>query len=444
MTSSAATMVRPAVAWYSVGVLLVAFVFSFIDRIILSLLVDPIKADLGVSDTAMGLLMGPAFAIFYVIMGIPIAYLADRRSRRLIIGVGIALWSFATAACGLARTYLYLFLARVGVGVGEAALSPPAYSLISDLFPPEKLGRAVAVYQSGAFFGGAIAFLVGGWVIGLFGNAGTIDVPILGAMRPWQVAFIAVGLPGVLVALAMATVPEPLRRGSLSQKNDVTLRQTWGFMRSKWRLFAGHFVGFALLALPITVVLSWSPVFFGRVLGMTPPEIGRTLGIMLATLSAGGVMLGGWLSDWLFRKGHSDAPLLVGLAAAATILPCGAFAHIVTDPRQVILLYCPLVFFASLPIGTAPLALQLVTPNEMRALVSSGYMLFLNMITSIIGPFGIGLANDLVFKSEGAVGYSIAFAMGVTMPLAFLLLWITRPSFRAAAGKSRDAAGTRA
>ena len=144
-------------------------------------------------------------------------------------------------------------------------------------------------------------------------------------------------------------------------------------------------------------------------------------------------MVGGWLSDWLYRRGHKDAPLLVGILAAATLLPTAVLAHMSNNPVWVITLYCPLIFVASLPIGTAPLALQLVTPNEMRALVSSGYMFFLNMITAIIGPLGIGLANDLLFKDEGAVGWSIATMCVWTMPLACLLLWLTRPRFTAAA-----------
>jgi MFS family permease len=196
----------PLRAWYAVAVLVLAFVFSFIDRIVIALLVEPIKADLGISDFDIGLLQGFAFAIFYALLGIPIGRLSDRISRRGIIATGIAVWSLMTAACGLARSFFGLFLARVGVGVGEATLSPAAYSMISDYFPREKLGRALGVYQSGAMLGAGIAFLVGGAAVQLLSAYDGQVLPVLGPVRMWQLAFFAVGLPGLLIALLMLTV----------------------------------------------------------------------------------------------------------------------------------------------------------------------------------------------------------------------------------------------
>ena len=183
-------------AWYAVAVLFVAYTFSFADRIILSLLVQPIKQDLALSDTKISLLHGFAFAIFYTLMGIPIGRLADRYSRRAIAAAGIAVWSFMTAVCGIARGYWELFSARVGVGVGEAALSPAAFSMIADLFPPQKLGRALSVYTMGAFVGAGLAFIIGGAVIQSITSSPEMTLPIVGTIRSWQAAFFIVGLPG--------------------------------------------------------------------------------------------------------------------------------------------------------------------------------------------------------------------------------------------------------
>ena len=175
---------KPAVAWFGVGVLVFAFIFSIADRIIISLLVDPIKLDLELSDSDMGLMMGPAFALFYALMGLPIGRMVDRRSRTMIVGTGIFLWSIMTALCGMARSFWELFLARVGVGVGEATLSPAAYSMIADSFPKEKLGRALGVYQSGAFFGVGFALIFGGLAIqfakGAESNHGSWPLSLLG------------------------------------------------------------------------------------------------------------------------------------------------------------------------------------------------------------------------------------------------------------------------
>ena len=327
-TSQAATpWPSPVKAWYAVAILVVAFIFSFIDRIIIALLVDPLKVDLGLTDTQLGILQGLAFAVFYALVGIPIGRLADTYSRRSIIGIGIFLWSLMTAVCGLAQSFFQLFLARVGVGVGEAALSPPAYSMISDYFPPKQLGRAMGVYQSGAFFGAGIAFLVGGLVIQLVSGTEDMVLPLVGQVRPWQFVFFMVGLPGVLVALLMWTVTEPQRRGTIAgQSRGIPLSEVMAFVSERRRVFVAHFCGFALLAVPITTILTWAPTHFIRALEFAPPRAALTLGAILILLSPLGVFVGGWLSDFLQQRGRRDSMLLVGIlgrSAAGAAEPGG-------------------------------------------------------------------------------------------------------------------------
>ena len=209
--------------WYVVIVLTFAFTVAFIDRQILSLLVQPIRRDLGISDTQISLLAGFAFAVFYSILGVPIARLADRRSRRAIISVGVFLWSLMTAACGLAKSFAGLFVARVGVGVGEATLSPAAYSMIADYFPPQKLARAIAVYAMGLYLGAGLAMIAGSAVVRLVADAGPVTLPLLGTLFPWQLTFFAVALPGILVLAGMATVREPQRRDHLAEPSSQAL-----------------------------------------------------------------------------------------------------------------------------------------------------------------------------------------------------------------------------
>ena len=426
--SDSAPWPRPAVAWYAVIILLIAFLFSFVDRIILGLLVVPIKADLGVSDAAMGLLLGIAFAIFYTLMGLPIGWLADRFSRRGIVAIGIFLWSLATAACGLAGSFLQLFVARIGVGVGEAALSPSAFSMIADYFPKAKLGKAMGVFTSGAFFGAGLAFMIGGAALGLVMQMGEVELPMVGIVQPWQLTFFIVGLPGLVVAALMMTVQEPPRRG-LTDK-PIATTEVFRFLRSHLRLFAAHFVGFSLLSLVVVVMLAWGPTLFVRVHGFSQPEVGLKLGLILFFLSSGGVFAGGWLADLWQRAGHRDAPLRVGILAALTSLPFAVAGNLATNADLAIALYCPMVFLGSLAIACAPIAIQLATPNQLRAQVSAIYMLFLNIISSIVGPTGVGVITDYVFKDEMAVGASMALVVGVCGPLAALALWLGRAPFR--------------
>ena len=203
-----------AYPWYIVSLCMVAYIFSFIDRQVITLLIQPIRADLQISDTQFSLLHGLAFALLYATAGIPIARLADSRSRPMIISVGIFVWSLATALCGVAKNFAQLFMARMAVGVGEAALSPAAYSMITDSFPKSRLGMALGVYSSGSFLGGGLAFIIGGAAIALVEQWGAQQVPLIGLVKPWQMTFFIVGLPGILVAaLFILTVRDPERKG---------------------------------------------------------------------------------------------------------------------------------------------------------------------------------------------------------------------------------------
>ncbi|MEO8445815.1 MAG: MFS transporter, partial [Gammaproteobacteria bacterium] len=410
--------------------------FSFVDRIIIAMLVEPLKQDLGLSDTQLGLLQGLAFAVFYATVGLPIGRWADRYSRRAIIGWGIFFWSIMTAVCGLARGFVELFLARVGVGVGEAALSPAAYSMIADLFPREKLGRALGVYQAGAFFGAGLSFLVGGLVIRAVASAGPMSLPLVGDVKAWQVVFFTVGLPGLLVALLMLTVREPVRRGRVTAgRAGLPLGDVLRYAVERWRVFVLHFIGFALLAVPITTIITWAFVYFTRVLAFTPPEAALRLGGLLVILSPLGVYAGGWLADLLQRRGYRDATLRVALFAAAGLLPLSAVSAFVTDRDQVIPLFGLLIFFASLSMALAPAALQVVTPNQMRGQVSAVWMLVLNLVTAGAGPSAVGVINDYVFGDPLAVGKSVALVSCISVPLAALALWSAMAPFRKAAAE---------
>ncbi|MGE8617796.1 MAG: spinster family MFS transporter, partial [Achromobacter spanius] len=376
---------RYAYEWYVVVICMLAYIFSFVDRQILALMIEPIKHDLQLSDTQFSLLHGLAFSLFYAVMGIPIALLADRYSRPKIIAIGVAFWSLATAACGLSRNFAHMFLARIGVGVGEAALSPATYSMLSDMFPRDKLGRAVGVYSIGSFIGGGMAFLIGGYVINLLKSVDSVVVPWLGAMRPWQVTFFIVGLPGLLVALLiLLTVRDPqrlgLRRAADGQAQKPSIRDTFRFLGRHRRTFFCHYLGFSFYAMVLFALLSWTPAFYMRRFGMSPVDTGYMLGVVVLVANTAGVFCGGWLMDGLAKRGYRDAPLRAGvIGAVGMALPAVAFTQVDSLWLSVGLLL-PAMFFASFPMPTSTAAMQILPPNQIRAQVSALFLLISNLI----------------------------------------------------------------
>ncbi|RME64203.1 MAG: MFS transporter, partial [Alphaproteobacteria bacterium] len=325
----------PLVGWYAVGLLMLAYIASYVDRQILAQLVGPIRADLGISDTQFSLLHGLAFAVFYTLMGIPIARLADRHSRRAIVATGVTFWSVMTALCGMAGSFWQLFLARIGVGVGEAALSPAAYSMISDLFPKERRGAALGLYSTGVFLGIGFAFIIGAVVIARFAGLQAVELPIVGAVRPWQVVFFVVGFPGVLIGALLLTLREPVRRDSVgaAPAQQSTLADLLAFLKLNRLTILGHFLGFSTITLVFNAIITWAPAYFDRIHGIAVQDSGTGLGLIVVVFGTAGIFSGGLLSDRLLRRGRMDGPMIVGVIAAAALVPFASTLSLVTDAR---------------------------------------------------------------------------------------------------------------
>jgi MFS family permease len=426
--SSAATN---AYCWYVVLLLALAYVFSFIDRQILSLLIEQVKADLAISDTQFSLLSGLAFSLFYAVMGLPIAYLADRFSRVRIIAAGVAFWSLATVTCGLARNFTHMFFARVGVGIGEAALTPATYSMLSDMFPREKLGRALGTYSMGAFLGGGLAFLVGGYVIALLKSTPVVELGLLGTLRSWQVAFFVVGIPGVLVALViLATVRDPRGRAASTTRTPAS-REGLRFVGAHAATFFYLFIGFSFFAMCQYGLMNWTPALYIRKFGLTSTQAGYLLGSVLLVCSTAGAFCGGWLTDFLQKRNHSDAAMLSGIVGAALMLPSAVGAALAPDLRLSVALLVPAMFFSSFPLSTSAASIQVLAPKHLRAQIASFFLLVSNIIGMGIGTTLVALITDRYFHDDRAVDLSLAVVIALAAAACLLLLGFGRGHYRA-------------
>jgi MFS family permease len=418
-------------AWYVCAVLLLAYIFSFLDRTITSLLVIPIEHDLGLNDTEMGLLQGFSFALFYALLGLPIARLVDARNRRAIVALGIAFWSVATAACGTAQHFWQLFLARVGVGAGEATLLPGATSLLADYFPPRRRGLALGVFAAGIYLGAGLALIIGGLLLRWLATR-TLVLPLLGALHPWQTVFIAVGAPGLLVALLMLTVREPERLGTAANKGaaGLPLGEVMRYFRANAATVICHNLGFTLLAFAGYAATAWIPTIFIRVHGWTAAAIGIRLGIIALAVGPVGTVAGGWLADRFEAQGRAAGKLRVGLIAAlGLILPAIAFP-LVASPALSLVLLVPFVFFVSVVWGLAPAALQEVMPNEMRGQATAVYTGVLNLVGLGLGPASVAIIADYVFRDPQRLNLACAIVVPIAGLLAALLFVLGQAPYR--------------
>jgi len=375
------------------------------------------------------------------VMGLPIARLADRRSRPVIIAIGIAVWSVATAVCGLAKSFWQLFAARMAVGVGEAALSPAAYSMISDAFPKSKLGLALGVYSMGSFLGAGLAYIIGGVAIEMVTRLGIVELPIIGTLKPWQMTFFIVGLPGLLVALLFfLTVRDPERKGVVQGSSGYSVRELFAYIGDNKKTFIAHYVGFGLLALVLYALMSWAPAYLLRNFELTTRQVGIYLGSIVLICNVGGVLSSGWLIDLFTKKGRTDAPMLAGIVGGlGAIIPAAAFAFMPTLGATLVVLGIAL-YFASFPMATSAAALQLMAPNQMRAQVTALFFLFMNLLGITGGSTLVALSTDYLFKDEKMVGFSMGLVACVSAILAVLLMARALGAFRGTIDRLQRAA----
>lgn len=421
-----------AYPWFVVSILFVGYCFSAIDARILTLMVAPIQADLGLSDFQMGLLQGFAFSILYSIAALPIGRYVDRTKRRSTLVVwGVTFWSLMTALCGLATSFVGLFLARVGVGVGEATLSPTAYSLISDYFDRRRRALAISFYAIGYPIGGGLALLIGGWLLTKFTAQGGLSLPWLGDLEPWQAVFLCVAAPGIFVAAAMMLIREPPRRELAASLADrSTMKEGFAYVAQRRVLFGSLIGSLALIALLAIGTALWFPTFLMRTYGMSPGEVGLYYGSVMLVCGTIGTLVGGWLSGFLMRSGRADANMRIVLFS--TLL------------KGLPLIIAPLMPTATLALtmmaigtligqasqGVMLAAIQDVTPNQLRGQVTAIALLAVNLVGMGLGASVIASITDFGFGDQGALRYSIAITGAVTLPLIIGMLVVALPHYR--------------
>lgn len=391
---------------YALGLLAVVYVFNIIDRQILAILLESIKRDLQLSDTALGFLTGIAFALFYTFAGIPIARWADRGVRRSIIALGLAVWSGMTALTGFAQTFTHLALARVGVGIGEAACTPPAHSLISDYFPPERRATALSIYALGAPIGIMIGYVSGGWINEFF---------------DWRTAFFVVGLPGLALAVVVRfTLQEPPRGHSerIQSSNVAEQESTGQVLRFMWGLHAFRHMSIAaaLHAFYGYGVLAFVPVFMIRVHGMTnTAELGTWLGLIWGILGGIGTYLGGSLSDRLAAR--KDARWYMWLPVGATLvsLPFAFLFYLWPEGRIALLPSIPGAVLGPMYLGPTFAMTQGLVKLRMRAVASAILLFIINLIGLGLGPQVVGIVSDLLTPIYGteAIRYALLSVVAV-------------------------------
>jgi len=427
-------------AWCAIFVFALALMMNFLDRGIVGLLVHPLEIDLHLTDSQVGLVTGVAYIVFYAAIGLPIARFADVGVRRTIVGVGVAVWSIATAFCGLAGNFWQLFAARMGVGAGEACNGPPVFSMISDLFPRDKLPLAIAVLNFGFIFGNGFASILGGAVIQALTGV-SVTLPLVGTLHSWQLVFLAVGLPGLIVAGLMATVKEPARRGRISKDGahkNLPVREVVRFFLDNVRTYAPMFAGLAFNIVPAVGLIIWGPEYFRRGFGWTTAEYALRAGLVTILFAPAGALFGGWLAGWFQRNGHDDANLRVVLLSFCLNLPGLLLFTLAQNPWLGLAAFAYTQFVAMWVPGPFNAALQVVTPNEMRSQITALFLFIFNIIGFGIGPSVVPWVTAHVFHDPAKLGYGLATVIAVLLPPAALSIFLGMKSYGAAMVRAKS------
>jgi MFS family permease len=431
-------------AWAMVAILMVANIFSFVDRQIVALLIDPIKRDIHIDDIQVSLLIGPTFALFFAALALPIGRMVDSVHRVRLAAAGVALWSMMTVLSGYANAFAVLFIARIGVAVGEAVLFPAANSLIADSFSPANRARPIGAYATAIYLGSGLAFVFGGAIIGLVGHGGLPNLPLLSGRTTWQLVLIFVGAPGLLVALGLLVVREPKRRDMVLAHSGATtlpVRAVLSYVRQRLKPFLFHSLSFSMFVVASYALSSWVPTHLTRTLGMARSEAGVWYGIAVMVAGITGITTATSYADRLNARGVLDGKFRIGAVISLVGGILAVASMWVTNPYVFIMTMGGVVMAISAGVGLGPAALQEIAPNELRGQSLAGYQLIATVLGAGLGPTMVAVLTQAVFRNPNSVGTSIGIVAGISLLAGAIAFWIGRRHFLAEVEARRAALG---
>ena len=415
-------------AYYAAGVLAVVQMCAMLNNGVMTLMVEPVKRDLNLTDLEMSYLLGFSVVLFYAFVGIPAARLADTHNRKKLMAISLAVWSAATAACGLANTFWQFFAARFGIGAGESISGPLSYSMLADYFPPDKLPRGIAIYNAGLQGGNALSLLLGAFLVHMLAGMPTVDVPLLGVMRDWQVVFILTGLVGIPVMLLLMTVGEPKRRGLSAmpvgtKPRGAKLRTVLSYLWANRRIYGPMFLGLSFTSIHMMGVGAWMAAFYTRTYGWDPATIGLYSGLVSLGLAVPALYGAVWFNEYLRKRGHADVNLRVMAIGLTVAAPVMIAAPLMPTPWLALALFGlgPALMLVAAP--SLNTALQIITPNEMRGQMTAVYLFIVLAASQAIGPTFFAFLTTYVFGDESQLRYAIATSAAILFPATAITYW---------------------
>ena len=421
---------KPIYAWFFTSILLFAYIISFIDRQMINYLVVPIKEDMGLTDFEISFIQGWGFVLAYVIFSIPFGRIVDKVNRvRVLIG-GIVIWSVATAACGFSKNSWQLVLSRSGVGAGEAALTPASWSIISDLFPVEKRSFPMSIYLMGPYIGQGLSLLFGAQILRIYNEPVTLFESII--VQPWQIIFLIIAVPGVILGLLMFALKDPVRKEVLvSEKEEGkdSIKEVFAYVIKNIGAYMPLLIGSAFIVVLLYGVQSWVPTFLHRIHGWEHTRIGDQYGLVALFAGSLGVVSGPMAEKYLTKLNFNAATIIVCIITAVALTIIGPITFLSLSSDIVLIGIFITSFFITLPLALFATSLQNITPNQYRGVVTGLYVFTVNITGYGLGPMVVAFFTDKVFKSEMAIDLSMAAMFLICGPISFFIFYLGRKPF---------------
>jgi len=409
-------------AWSLLVLFTLTYTFSFVDRQVINLLVEPIKDDMDLTDVQISYLQGLIFVIPYVLLSVPIGRLVDVFSRIYVIISGILIWSFATIAAGLSGNYTQLAIARGFVGAGEAALTPAVWSMFPDIFTKKQLAFAMSIFSMAPYLGAGIALIAGAQVIEISQSSPPVELPMIGTLEPWQITLIICGAPGILFALIYACIKEPARTATETQTDEaMPLSEAVDFMRKNWKVYLAFLGGAPFLIIMLYSIQAWSPTLLIRVHEWDISYAGRLYGVVALVTGSLGVLSSPLVARMMSNFSLKGYPLLMLMMSTVLTALFLFIAGLQKDGMSCLIFLALASFFVTIPLPQLAVTLQTISPNKMRGLVAGIFVVSGNVMGMGLGPTFVAFFTENVFQDPMSVGLSMGLLGLVSAPIALVI-----------------------